>query len=121
METTPKTLWAYVSIMARMVIEAGGREGRYVVTIAREEFTGIGKDVKPDAGRRVVLPKALVGEGVTYRIYADEKGQILLVPQVTIPASEAWLFRNPEALASVKRGLADDAEGRVSKVDLDTL
>jgi len=42
-------------------------------------------------------------------------------PQVLIPASEAWLFRNPKALASVKRGLADAAEGRISKIDLDEL
>ena len=35
--------------------------------------------------------------------------------------SEAWLFKNPEALASVRRGLNDAAQGRVSRVDLDTL
>jgi hypothetical protein len=48
-------------------------------------------------------------------------GQIVLDPQVTIPASELWLFNNPAALASVQRGLADAAQGKLSKVDLDTL
>jgi hypothetical protein len=79
------------------------------------------KSVKPDAKKRVVLPKTVVEEGITYHIYANKFGQIVLDPQVTIPASELWLFKNPTALASVKRGLADAAQGKVSKVDLDTL
>ena len=34
---------------------------------------------------------------------------------------EAWMFQNPEILASIKRGLADAVEGRVSRINLDTL
>jgi len=41
--------------------------------------------------------------------------------QVTNPALEAWLLRNQEALASVKRGLDDAAKGRVKKVNLKKL
>lgn len=33
----------------------------------------------------------------------------------TIPERERWLFENPEALAAVKRGLADIAAGRVHR------
>jgi len=77
--------------------------------------------VKPDAKKRVVLPKALVAEGITYHIYTNKVGQIVLDPQVTIPVSELWLLNNPDALASVQRGLADAAQGKLSKVDLDTL
>jgi hypothetical protein len=29
-----------------------------------------------------------------------------------VPASEAWLFENPQALASVKQGLKESAEGK---------
>jgi hypothetical protein len=32
------------------------------------------------------------------------------------PGDEAWLFKNPRALASVRRGLKDAAEGKVSKM-----
>ena len=85
------------------------------------DFQRIAESVKPDAKKRVVLPKIKVPEGVTYHIYTNSLGQIVLDPQVTIPASEAWLFNNPDALASVRRGLSDAAQGRVSKVDLDTL
>ena len=81
----------------------------------------VAESVKPDAKKRVVLPNALVEEGITYHIYTNKFRQIVLDPQVTIPASELWLFNNPGALASVQRGLSDAAQGKVSKVDLDTL
>jgi len=77
--------------------------------------------VKPDAKKRIVLPKVTVQKGITYHIYSNSIGQIVLDPQVTIPASEAWLFNDSDALASVRRGLSDAAQGRVSKVDLDAL
>ena len=89
--------------------------------IKDEKFIRVAESVKPDAKKRVVLPKPPVQEGITYHIYSNSLGQIILDPQVTIPVSEAWLFNNPDALVSVQRGLSDAAQGRVSKVDLDTL
>jgi hypothetical protein len=89
--------------------------------IRNNKFTRISRSVKPDAKKRVILPKGLVGEDVTFHIYSNELGQILLDPQVTIPASELWVFQNPEILKKAKQGLSDIAEGRYSKVDLDTL
>jgi len=97
-------------------------KGVKMVTIIRDtDLTRVAGSVKPDAKKRIVLPKTLVGEGITYHVYSNKFGQIVLDPQVTIPASEVWLFNNPDALASVQRGLSDAAQGRVSKVDLDTL
>ena len=84
-------------------------------------FEKIADSVKPDAKRRVVLQGVQIQEGVTYHIYKNAIGQIVLDPQLTIPASEIWLFNNPKALSSVMRGLSDAAQGRVSKVDLDAL
>lgn len=81
----------------------------------------VAESVKPDAKKRVILTKVPMEKGVTYHIYMNSFGQIVLDPQVTIPASELWLFNNPDALASVQRGLSDAAQGKVSKVDLDTL
>jgi hypothetical protein len=89
--------------------------------IKDNNFIRVTEGVKPDAKKRVVLPRNQVQEGITYHIYSNSIGQIILDPQVTIPASEAWLFSNPTALASVRKGLSDATEGRVSKVDLDSL
>ncbi|MBA7486429.1 hypothetical protein ES707_21988 [subsurface metagenome] len=83
--------------------------------------TMVAGGVKLDSKKRLVLSKANVQEGIIYHIYRNRFGQIILDPQVTIPASEAWLFNNPEAIASVRQGLSDAAQGKVSKVDLDAL
>jgi hypothetical protein len=85
------------------------------------DLTRVPGSVKPDSKKRVILPTALVREGIIYHIWYNSIGQIILDPQVTIPASEAWLFNNRDALALVQQGLSDAAQGRVSKVDLDTL
>ncbi len=85
------------------------------------DFKKVANSVKPDAKKRITLQRVEVREGTTYHIYSNSIGQIVLDPQVTIPASEAWLFNNPDAIASVRRGLSDAAQGKVSKVDLSTL
>jgi hypothetical protein len=87
--------------------------------IRNNDFEKVADSVKPDAKKRLVLPKSQVRDGVTYHIYVNDLGQIVLDPQVTIPAYEAWLFENPEALASVRRGLADAAAGKITEVDPD--
>ena len=92
-----------------------------MVTVNSDKLIKIAEGVKPDTKRRVLLPKDIVRAGVIYHMYANSSGQIILDPQVTIPASEAWLFNNPDALALVQQGLSDAAEGRVSRVDLKTL
>ena len=89
--------------------------------IKNSDFVKIADSIKPDAKRRVVLHGVPSQDGVSYHIYRNSIGQIVLDPQVTIPASEAWLFNNPGALSSVRRGLSDAEQGRVSKVDLDSI
>jgi hypothetical protein len=90
--------------------------------IRKKDFVGVAKQVKIDKKRRIVLPEeSLISNDVTFHVYANSAGQIILDPQISIPASEAWLYTNPEILKAAKRGLQDIAEGRVSKVKLDTL
>jgi hypothetical protein len=55
------------------------------------------------------------------RIYKNDRGEVLLQPVFEVPASEAWLFRNEEAVESVKKGLKDASEGKISKLNLEDL
>jgi hypothetical protein len=81
--------------------------------IKDHKLTKIADSVKPDAKRRVYLPKVLLREGVTYHMYTNSVGQIVLDPQVTIAASEAWLFENKKALDSVDKGMTESASRKV--------
>ena len=89
--------------------------------IKSDNFRKIATNVKPDVKKRIVLSRALLTEGVTYHIYCNEIGQIILDPHVSIPASEAWLYRNTEARNAVADGLQEAAGGEISKINLDEL
>ena len=89
--------------------------------IKNDRFRKIAENVKPDVKKRIVLSKAPIFAGVTYHIYCNEIGQIVLDPQVSVPASEVWLYNNPEALDAVIVGLKQAATKRVSKIDPDEL
>ncbi len=87
-----------------------------MATIIRDtDLKRVDGSVKPDTKKRIVLPDALVQEGIIFHIYHNSIGQILLDPQVTIPASELWLFENKDALASVDKGMAESMNGQVIK------
>lgn len=75
-------------------------------------------ETKPDAKNRVTLGNVPLRVH-HYKIFVNESGQIVLDPQVTIPASEAWLFRNKKARTAVIRGLADAKAGKLVKVKED--
>lgn len=77
------------------------------------DFDLITELVKPDSKKRVALSAAILGSLDGFRVYRNKLGQIVLDPVKTIPAHEAWLFDNPEALASVKKGLQESAEGKL--------
>lgn len=77
------------------------------------------KVVTADQGGRINLGKSRAG--CSFRVL--EQGSYLIlepVETVHVPASEAWLFRNSEALSSVRRGLEQAAVGNlVEGPDLD--
>ncbi|MEO8215577.1 MAG: hypothetical protein ABI718_00690 [Acidobacteriota bacterium] len=73
----------------------------------------IARDVRPDSRTRVTLGKALENlEDASFNVYRDDQGRIVLDPQVSLPASEVWLYRNTAALKSVRAGLKDASEGK---------
>jgi hypothetical protein len=92
--------------MASARKEAGRKQGTSGMTV-------VARDVRPDDRGRVALGKALKDLGdASFNVYLDDQGRIVLDPQVSIPASEAWLYRNKKALASLRRGLAEGAAGK---------
>jgi len=89
--------------------------------IKNDKFRTVATNVKPDIKKRVVLSKAILDKDITYHVYCNEIGQIILDPQVSIPAAEAWLFKNPEARQAVATGLKEAAAGKTSRINLQEL
>lgn len=59
-----------------------------------------------DSRNRVTLTPLLAeGEDISSFEAHRDGAKIVLIPMTEIPANEAWLYRNKEALESVKRGL----------------
>jgi hypothetical protein len=79
--------------------------------IKNADFRLVAEFAQPDAKKRLSLGEAL-GGATAYNIYRNALGQVILDPVKAVPASEMWLYENPPALASVKQGLRESAEGK---------
>lgn len=75
-----------------------------------------------DKKSRVLLTKALdtlrslFGDDLSelrFEVASNAAGQILLSPVAPVPAHEAWLYKNPDALARVRTGLGQAARGEL--------
>jgi hypothetical protein len=75
------------------------------------DFELVSEFAQPDAKKRLSLGEAL-GSATAFNIYRNPLGQLILDPVKAVPASEMWLYENAEALASVKQGLRESAEGK---------
>ena len=53
----------------------------------------------------------------SYRVFVGKEGDILLRPAVSIPSSEAWVYRNPEVIGKIRKGLEEAREGKTEKVN----
>jgi hypothetical protein len=79
--------------------------------IKNTNFELVTEFAQPDAKKRLSLGNALAG-ATAYNVYRNPLGQLILDPVKTIPASEMWLYENPQALAGVKQGLRESAQGK---------
>ncbi|HRU38410.1 MAG TPA: hypothetical protein P5511_00935 [Candidatus Goldiibacteriota bacterium] len=52
-----------------------------------------------------------------FQVFVGKDGDILLRPSVSIPAKEAWIYKNPEVIGAIRQGLKDIREGRTIRVD----
>ena len=66
-----------------------------------------------DSKGRIVLDKSFAGS--TMLVESREDGTIVLRPAVTVPANEAWVWKNKRALTMVQEGLSEAARGRHAK------
>lgn len=55
----------------------------------------------------------------SFRVYRQKDGKIVLDPLVEVPARDHWIYKNPESLASLTKGLEDAKKGRVRELDVD--
>ena len=65
---------------------------------------------KADSKGRVTLGAEYAN--MQFVVSREEGNVIRIIPAETVPAREAWLFNNPEANASVMRGLAQARAGQ---------
>jgi len=79
-----------------------------VLWLAAPEVFVIAKQV--DSKGRIALDKAYAGSTMLVERRGD--GTIVLRPAVTVPANEAWLWKNKKALAMVQEGLEEARQGR---------
>jgi len=75
------------------------------------DFELVTEFAQPDAKKRLSLGEALQ-DATAFNIYRNSLGQLILDPVRTVPVSEMWLYENAQALASVKQGLRESAEGK---------
>lgn len=72
-----------------------------------------------DARKRISLAKLLSDDEVcSFKAYT-EGDRIILEPMAEIPARELWLYKNPKAYESVKRGLNQGEQGKIKKLNKD--
>ena len=53
----------------------------------------------------------------SYQVFIGKDGDILLRPAVSVPSSEAWVYRNPAVIGKIRQGLKEAAEDKTEKVD----
>jgi hypothetical protein len=87
--------------------------------IKEEKFKEVGTR-SIDQRKRITLGK-LTKNYKRMRIYVNDKGDILLKPVVEIPADEAWLYEDKEALKEVLEGIEAEKQGKVTKLNIEEL
>jgi hypothetical protein len=79
--------------------------------VVREAVAGYSaKTSRADSKGRVVLGPSQANK--TFRVTEQPDGNLLLEPVVVIHEREAWLFKNPEALAMVQKGIKESMAGK---------
>ena len=80
-------------------------DSKYRITIGNKLFKLFQKHMNIDA----------------YKIFISKTGDILLRPTVSVPSSEAWVYRNSEVIKKIRKGLKESKAGKIERVkDIDS-
>jgi hypothetical protein len=77
------------------------------------------KNLKLDSKKRITLGKFAANNVSSYDVEVKDNGVIVLYPKVEIPAEELWIFQNKEVANSIKQGIDDAKNGKVSELSED--
>ena len=109
------------------IVYNGNTSMRKTKTIKNEQWVEISPLGGPDNRNRVILTPALqelnLLDGVDgFKAQINYSTcEIKLTPTVSIPHNELWLYKNPEALKSVLRGMKEAKAGKVKDFDMSEL
>lgn len=53
----------------------------------------------------------------SFKVFQNSDGDLLLRPEVSIPAREAWIYKNPKIRASIQKGIQEAKEGKGEIID----
>lgn len=73
------------------------------------------EQLRPDSKGRISLGKYAKGVS-SFRITVDENHRIILEPFAEVPLYEKWLYDNPQALTSVRKGMEQSAKGETKSL-----
>jgi hypothetical protein len=86
-----------------------GKQAQNPIIEVKEEFMPYGGRLKEIIGIKMSV------EG--FMVYVGKNGDILLRPSVSVPSSEAWIYENPGVIGSVRKGLQEAGEGKLTRVN----
>ena len=92
-----------------------------------EQWTEVDPIGGPDNRNRIILTPALQELNLLNNIDGFKAhinystSEIKLTPTVSIPHNELWLYKNPEALKSVLKGIEEAKAGKVKNFDMSEL
>lgn len=78
----------------------------------RKQTRTINMDDKQRISLTRILSKEEKENHYPFRMY-HEGAKIILEPVIEVPSKDHWIYKNPEALASLMKGIKDAEEGRL--------
>ena len=88
----------------------------------KEDWEIIAEIKHLDNRNRAVFPPQIVDllKG-GFDLAQNQKGEIKVIPMTRVPSREAWIYKNPEILRKIDKGMADSKADRVKKISVDDL